>query len=420
MNIIKKTWNKHYYSICFFMFLMCYSFVVSGKCQLWQVSDLSLSFHGVDFSMGFCSKILPGAIYNLFFDDVSTFKVSVYETILLVLLFAGVSLIIEKFILHLSSEHQKTGVIIALFIVTGPITFSNYVIQLGMLDVYWIFLTALFIVFLTKKELNILLLPVCLCAIMVHFSSAFCFVPLYFFLILYKISNTTDVKDKKRLTIIFIITVIASVLLAVYFVMFENTTLTYTQQEFRETMVSKGVPDTHLYYYTYSFYGDGEGFIDAEVVLDTSSKSPVEYFVYIVMMQFTNTLTLRAGQIAQGEGINSLLIIILSMPLLAFIFKSLSELVKKSKENKVKAASLIFMMIMSFVPLVIGFFTSTDLIRWISHSFFPFLIFFAYVLYNEGEDFCESVNRRISGIPLTVLGSYLVVYAMTSFDPYGV
>lgn len=419
MNLIKKTWSKHYYSICFFAFLMCYSVVIPGKCQLWQISDVSLSFHGVDFSMGFCSKILPGAIYNIFFDDVNIFKVSVYETVLLILLFAGVSVIIEKFIFQFPLNQQKTGVIISLFLVTGPITFSNYVNELGMLDVYWIFLSALLIVFLSKKELYVLIIPVCLCAIMVHFSSAFCFVPFFFFLILYKISCVTESKEKKYLCIVFIATIIASVLLAVYFVVFETTALTYTQQEFREILLSRGVPESHLYYYEYAFYGDGSGYVDVDqAVLDITMDSPIAYLLYVVKAQFVNTITLHMGQFALGNGINSLFILILAMPIVIFIFKAFSELIKNNKENKIKAASLVFMMIMSFVPMVVGFFTSTDLIRWISHSFFPFFIFFAYVLYNEGEDFRESVSHRLSGIPLTVLGSYFLVYAITCFEPY--
>lgn len=419
MNLIKKTWSKHYYSICFFAFLMCYSVVIPGKCQLWQVSDLSLSFHGVDFSMGFCSKILPGAIYNIFFDDVNIFKVSAYETVLLILLFTGVSVILEKFISNLPLKHQKTGVIISMFLVTGPITFSNYVNELGMLDVYWIFLTALFIVFLSKKELYFLLIPVCMCAIMVHFSSAFSFVPLFFFLMLYKIACITDAKEKKFLCIVFTTAIIASVLLAIYFVVFETKVLTYTQQEFREIMLSRGVPESHLYYYEYAFYGDGSGYIDADqAVLDITMDSLIAYLLYVVKSQFVNTIILHMGQFASGDGINSLFILILVMPIVIFIFKAFSELIKNNKENKIKTASLVFMMIMSFVPMIVGFFTSTDLIRWISHSFFSLFIFFVYVLHNEGEDFRESVSHRLSGIPLMVLGSYFLVYAITCFEPY--
>ena len=419
VNIIKKIWNKHYYSICFFVFLVCYSVVIPGQCQPWLASKVSLSFHAVDFSMGFCSKILPGAIYNIFFDDVSTFKVSVYETVLLVLLFLGVSFIAEKFILQFPLKQQKTGVIIVLFLLTGPITFSNYVNELGMLDVCWIILSALFVVFLSKKELYFLLIPVCMCAVMVHFSSVFCFVPLFFFLILYKISCITEPKEKKCLCIVFIVAIIVSVLLAVYFVVFETTTLTYTQQEFREIMLSRGVPESHLYYYEYAFYGVTPDFDDAgESLPEITGDTFFMYLLHIVKVQFVTTFILKIQQISNGYGINSVFLVFLVMPIIIFIFKSFSKVIKDDKSNKIKVASLIFMMIMSFVPMVVGFFTSTDLIRWISHSFFPLFIFFAYVLYNEGDDFRDYINEQISKIPLTVLGSYFLIYAMSYFEPY--
>lgn len=419
VNIIKKIWNKHYYSICFFVFLMCYSVVVPGQCQPWQVSEVSLSFHAVDFSMGFCSKILPGAIYNIFFDDVSVLKVSIYETILLILLFLGVSFLAEKFVLQFSPKQQKTGVIISLFLLTGPITFSNYVNELGMLDVYWIFLSALFVVFLSKKELYILIIPVCLCAIMVHFSSAFCFVPLFFFLTLYKISCISEPKEKKHLCIVFIVAIITSVLLSVFFVVFETTTLTYTLQDFREVMLSKGVPESYLYYYDYAFYGVTPDFEGAsESLPEITGDTFLTYLLYIVKVQLVTTLILKMQQISSGYGINSVFSVLLVMPIIIFVFRAFLQVIKKDKSNKIKAASLFFMTIMSFVPMVVGFFTSTDLIRWISHSFFPLFIFFVYVLYNEGNKFRDYITEQISKIPLTVLGSYFIVYAVSCFEPY--
>lgn len=425
MNVIKKLWNKHYYAICFFAFLMIYSVVVSGKCQFWKVSELSLSFHAVDFSVGFCSKILPGAIYSIFFDEVDILKVSVYETILLIILFIAVCIFIERFLLQTPVQYRKTGVIIAMFFLTGPITFSNYVIQLGMLDVYWVFLIALFLLFLTKKELYIFLIPVSLMAIAINFSSIVCFVPFFAILILYKLSCAENKKDKRFLCVIFFAMTVLSILLTVYFAMFETTNLTYTLAEFDDVLRSKGVPETHLYYYEYAFYGEGSGFVDAgsssqETVMEvTANDSAGLYLLQIIKNQLENTFALRRMQISQGFGIKFLFIIVLTVPVIMFIFKTLLKLIKTNKDNKIKVFSLLCMMIMAFVPVISGLLTSTDLIRWLSHSFFPLFVFFIYVLHCEGASIWEYVNKRLSGIPLSVLAPYFLIYAATTFDPYG-
>lgn len=127
MQRLKNAFYEHRFGLFFFVFLMAYSFIVSGNMQVWKVDDLTYSFHVVDFSMGFCTKLLPGAVCNFLFDEVTEAKVSTYLNILVAFCFLLVSLLLEKIVLSTGKEYRTPLIFLIAFFLTGPATFSIYI-----------------------------------------------------------------------------------------------------------------------------------------------------------------------------------------------------------------------------------------------------------------------------------------------------
>lgn len=408
---VKEFGRKHRYSIVFFAFLMLYGFIVPGRCELWQVNGITYSYHAVDFSMGFCTKFLPGAIYNFLFDEISYFRVSLYETILLMCLFAAVAVFLEKFILQVPSDFRKTALIVLLFFITGPCTFSMFIIQLGMLDVYWVFASVLFFICLFYKPLNIFIIPLFWILILVHYASVLCFVPFFAIIMLYRISCLEKKGEKAFLWIIWVLSVVTTICLLIYFLLYERSNLTYSMSEFNEILKSRGV--RHFFVYDFSLYRTGGSDILADAGITTISgddfglKTLIDMVIQQIQVNFT--------QLSLVENIAALIFII---PVVFFIMKFLLYQVKKHKTNKLKRFSLVCMFLLFFVTLFFCILFSTDVVRWTGHAFLPLFVSFLFVIYSEGNVDWEYINTYISKTPRSVLIPYAVFYATSVFNPY--
>lgn len=406
MTTIKKIWNKHYFSISLFLFLLVYSVVIPGKLQPWKIFNSSLAFHAVDFSMGFCTKFLPGAIYNIFFDTVNYTLVSAYESVLLIIFFACVCFYLEKFLLSLKPEYRKTGIILSLLLITGPGTFSNYIVCLGMLDVYWLFGTALFLLFLSKKELNLLIIPLAVCAILVHYAGIFCYVPFFAILVLYKLSCAKKGSGKVILLITFLLTTIVSIAFTLYMVVNEKYNTVYSYDEFSKIVTDKGAD--YLAYYQFGLYRELEEFYGVTIQSDSIFE--------MIYWQIQSTIYTFMG--SSGYWVDAITVILLILPVVIITFRTFGHLIKKNKENKLKQFSFVCMILLFFMTLISGVLFSSDFIRWISHAFLPMLVSLFYVIYIEKDEAISFVKGIFDKIPRSVFIIFFIIYAISSFSPY--
>ena len=67
--------------------LLLYEWVVVGQLQIWRTGIVAYEFHAVDFSMGFGSFILPGAVYQRICGPINESSLTVYHTVLLLVFF---------------------------------------------------------------------------------------------------------------------------------------------------------------------------------------------------------------------------------------------------------------------------------------------------------------------------------------------
>ncbi len=414
MQAIKRFCNKHYYALCFYVFMLIYYFGFAGSVNQWQAGDVTLAFHAVDFSVGFCSKLLPGVIYNLFFDNVTTFKVTLYASVWIIVFYLIIAFLLEKVFLSLKKEYRKVGLLLIFFFIVGPGSLANYTAQFGILDAYWVFAATLFFVFISNKKLYFLAIPMALIVIMVHYAGLLCYAPMMAILLLYKASTVSDRKEKNILLAVFSVTAVSAIALGLYFSVFEVSNVQYTQAELEQILLNRGVKEHNLEFYSYAFFRDTEG--EAEVVVQ---GNVIEKLVALVGQQLYVTFVLLSEGFKDNfYGLEALYVLIVLSPIFVFIINFIMQLIKKNKDNKIKAFSLLCMITLPFLTWVGGLFFSTDLNRWIVNAFIPLMASFLFVLFTEGNEAWKYVKNKIEAIPVSVIATYGIFYLVSVFDPY--
>ncbi|MBQ8028236.1 MAG: hypothetical protein IJ262_02375 [Clostridia bacterium] len=413
MKKVKSFFSDHKLSLFFFGFLMAYSFVISGNLGLWKVDSITYSFHVVDFSIGFCTKLLPGAVCNFLFDEITENKISIYLTVLIAICFFLIGVLLEKIIKETDKAFRKTLFILIMFFLTGPATFSIYTDAFCWLDFYWLFAAVIALLLLIKKQLYFLIVPLMLATVMVHFASILCYIPFVCIIMLYKISETVNKKEKAYLWIVWTATVVSALGLSLYMAVYETEHVKMTMEEMNELLLSRGVDD--FKYYDFSFFRDQVADKMPEyytpetegLVLNIDmTQSPVKILIDMIYQQMATTLIQ-----ASAKGDYKFYIILL--PLVIFIYKQLSILFKLSSGQHLKRFSMFCAGALLLVTLFFGIIFSTDTIRWISHSFTPFFAFFLYAFYKEGEEYKAAVENSLKKIPQKVAICYLAIYSIS-------
>lgn len=392
---------------------MVYMFVVSGECRPWVVNDVTYSFYAIDFSVGFCSRVIQGALYNLFVDTPDMFSVSVYLTIIFVVTSALIAYILGKIITQLEPTYRKTAIIIFLFLLTGPCTFGMYLKIFGLIDFFWVSATVLSLLCLQKKQLYFLVVPLAVFMVLVYYGAILCYVPFLAIVLLYKISCSQDKKEKRYLTAVFFAMVVTTVFFTVYFVAFERSNLVFTQEEFDNFLISRGVDEGNLYYYDFSYYRYTESFMDNNDMYlpDSVEGTSLSTFIMLVFQQ------IYVGIFLKNFTYVTPLVLIIIMPVVIYIYRVLVKAMKNAGKNHLKKFALFCAMVFFPFVLVAGCCFSTDVVRWISNAFLPFFALGIYVVYKEKNYLWEIVNNDFTSMHTGALLPYFVVYAMSTFLP---
>lgn len=419
---------KWYY---IFAFLLVYSFVVVRKCRLPSMEDVVYSFHAVDFSMGFCSRFLPGAIFNFIFKTPTILKATIYETVLLVGFFAVLSVFISKISRSLSEENRPCFLLLTLFFLTGPGTFSIYSYQIGMLDVYWMFFGIAFFALIKNKYLKWLTPVICILCLLIHYAAILCYIPLFALIALYEASVTESKREKNSYYTIFILICVFSIPSFLYFVLSDSANHTYTQEQFDAVLEARGAFN-HLYYDDTAYGANDvinnllrDGIITKEqsnTYLNPIILSPEKYHGFAVLInqiwEHIHLLTLLYSLDVYTKAlIRQLVIYFLEFPIVITIFRYFIHCIKSKKS---KLYSFIFICITIYYPVIslITPLLSTDTVRWMSHSFTVPFIFLMYCIYTEKDKVTVKIREMNTRIPIFIKALYLTVYSLVIFDPY--
>lgn len=411
MTSLKSFCLQHRIFFGLFAFILVYETVVGNNFSLWHLYEHFFVFYVVDFGMGFCSRILPGAIYRLIFGEADERVISVYVSVLLIIFFAGVCIFLEKLITHTSKENRTLCLFFVLLFITGPASFSYFVTGLGVLDFYWVILTLLFFVFLSKKQLYFLIPFVFSLCVFVHYGAMVCYIPMMAIILLYKISVTNDNKSKKLLWSVFAASVLFAFITTLYFLLFERQNLVYTMEEFDAVILERGAKYT--YYYDYEFYKSisSQMGVSADSYI-YSEGNLILRLLKFVQTQFESTFN-RNFKIGSMQELSFAGLVLL--PVLGVIFSALFERIRNREEkNAVKKFSLAFIPLLFLMTFVFGTFFSTDTFRWLSHTFLPLSASFLYVSYYEGDRIFNGIKQRFGFIPVPVVALFFILYASTA------
>lgn len=410
MTKVKEKLYEHRFGLFFFVFLMGYSIVISNKLEPWKVSDYSFSFYVVDFSLGFCSKLLPGAAFNFFFDNLTKEKVSVILSVLVTMCFFIVSILLGEAYRRTGEQHKKTFLIIIAFFLTGPITFSLYFDLFCWLDFFWLFAAVISIICLTRKELYIFVIPLMWIAIMSHYGAILCYVPFIAFFILYKLSEEENKNTKKYLFFVWVILVVTSLALAGYLIAFETKNINLTFDELKKFFADRGAENGNYFYYaffrTLDTTGQEEYFAEkfGDMIAVESSQNPIKVFLITIIQQIQVTLKLFAFEEVRE--------IAMSIPVIAFIYRIYIVQLRTEKNNKLRKFVLFCMSCLMAGTTAFGLLLSTDTARWISHGVIPAFIMMIYMMQKE-KTFALKVTQAINRIPPEFLTVYFMLYAST-------
>lgn len=373
---------------------------------MWGVDSITYAYHAVDFSMGFCTKILPGAIYNFLFKNTSAFTMNLWQTILFLLFLAAVSLMLQKVLYKY--RDTKTFWLMTFLFLAGPFTLSIFIVEFGMLDVYWVYFAIMAMAFLSDKRLELLIVPMAFLIILVHYSSIMCYIPFIFLLLLYKIT----ISDKKEKTVLIITSVLfVSVAFAslFYFLINESGNLVYSMDEFNKILNSRGAE--YLRYYDYVFYRDtsGEGYAFNDYGLSDNPK--LSNIINIVIQQILLNLSLINYKKHLCE-------LLLMCPIVFLLYKFFIILVKQKERSGFQRLVFVGMMAMFLVTFLGGCLFSTDIIRWASHALICLFVSFLYVIYKEDKENYGICEKTIGKIPAPITISYCIMYFLMSYKIY--
>ncbi len=410
MNGIMRD-KKHPYLPFYFLGFIAYNFFVTASMNPMGLSDVCYPYFLVDFSMGFCSKLLPGAIYNFFFNNTSKEAVFTFNTIVFVVFVFIVLVLLEKLFLCHEGKNRTSLMLLSVFFLTGISVFPMCVYKMGSLDSFWIYFTVMSVLFLSDKRLYLLIIPSSLMVIMVNYGSLFVYIPFILLLMIYKTTVIHDKREKALLWTVIFVSFVSTVLLSGYFALYEQSNLVYTFEEFSGILSDRGYEGVSKYYATGLYSEPYYETIDYEGI--NSIESPFFRALFFAYQRLLFTL----GTISFKSGIAPMLI---CLPVAAAVFLCFKGFLKQKNDSKLKKAVIICMSLMFFLSIGACIAFSADVARFIGHSYTLLLTSFFYVAYYEREKISDCLSRLLSKIPQFVTVIYTVLYTLMVFDPEGI
>lgn len=391
---------------------MIYLIIVPGDSEPWTVNNVMYSFYVVDFSIGFCSRLLQGAIVNWIFGSANETNITIFLNVMMVFTFMIYSHLAEKVLLNIDAEFRKSAVLFLMLFFTGPCTFSIFVKVVGLIDFFWVFSTAIFFLIIKKKQLYFLIVPLFVFMVLIYYASLLSYVPFLALMVLYTISCAKEGKERKYLTVVFFVSVIAAFLLGVYFVAFERSDLNYSLEEFNEFLMSRGVNKDHLFYLDYALYrkipAGHYGHLDfVEAYSEQTTDSPFTVFAVIRQQILNNSKIFVFTE-------STPIICLLLAPIVFYIYRFIIKKIKQERENKLRCFTLICVLLLfpTTIITVLVFF-SMDLVRWVTNAFIALFVSFFYILYKDGNKGWEIVHKDVQSINIYMFMPYYLIYAFT-------
>ena len=421
MEKAKRFLSGRKYFFIILALILGYEFLIVGQCAVWRTGVVAFEFHALDFGMGFGSFLLPGQVYRWICGAPDETTLGVYHTVLILLFFCVLAAFCEKLLLSADKERRRTvGVLLALFL-TGPSTFSIFVTDLGMPEVYWVYLAALFFVFLAYRPLNLLIVPLCVAALMVNYAAIICYVPFFCILILYKYVTEPDARAKKTLLVTFVLCVCVSIGFYAYIAPATMKNMDLSFEEFNALMRSRGVKE--LTYTDSLLYGHYEEDFPADFYAKMAASPFYTAGEALTPLQrLVNFAVFRVNMVAFHFRQRSPLMIVVPLlavlPVVALIFRYCIGELKNRQAPGLRRFVFLCMPALFLMSLLVSWPLSFDFFKWIDFAFLPLAASFLYVVYREREPVLERIEAYTKALPFPLVALYCTAYALCVYSAY--
>ncbi len=411
---VRRFVSAHRYYFCILAFILLYNYVVVGKCAAWHTDLAAYEFHALDFSMGFGSFILPGQIYQWICGAPNTQSLERYQTVPLLVFFVVLAAFLERLLLCVEKKDRLPAAMLILLFLTGPFTFSIFVTDLGVLEVYWIYLAAVFFFCLAYRPLNLLIAPLCVLALAVNYAAMICYVPFFCILLLYKYVTETSKSEKRMLLASFIVCILVSFPVFFYLVLNTQKNMVYSMDEFNHILRLRGVKE--LSYVDLVLYGRDTTDFPAEFyeVLEKSAfYTPGDNLTLI--QRLFNFVEVRSTYLLFSLWYRNPLRVVVPflsiVPVVGLIFRFCGSELRNKQNPRLRRFVFFCMPTLFVLILFVTTFVSHDTIKWIDYSYLPLLTSFLYVFYREPERTAAFIRRALRAFNPTQIGMYVSVYA---------
>lgn len=401
---------RNRFALCLFIFSVIYSVSITNRFVPWEVGQNSMyPFYAVDFSYGFATKLLPGAIFNAIFGANATREnATVFMSIIVLLIFAGVSVLLQKFLKRVAQKNRTYAFILVLIFLTGAYTFSIFTKTMGVLDTYWVLFTVIFFLILENKYLKFLIPLLFAGCIFVHNASIVSYIVLMSIVMLYKISRQTDKKQKMSDIVILTVSLGVAVSLFLFFSM-KEADMVCSIDDFHKKLISHGCD--YFYYYDYAFFDlyNGEQYIPDFV---SNIDSPLIKLLYVIFYRIK--LNIKVVMSRWQIHLTSLVLaLVILLPLIVFFMSFHKKRMKSSSGWFSKIIAVIMMLQFPFTLLTTLPF-SEDITRQFTHSFLIAFTTVLCVIYDDkkqSDTFFETFKRFADTVWCKI---YILAYVSVS------
>lgn len=418
------------YTLFVFVVISLYYVVIHGHYSGWQMESYTYTFYLFDYSFGFCTRFLPGALYHLFFKEVIPSQLYVIMTVLLIGIFLSVSYCLAKVIVAQKEVENRLRVLLLLsFTLTGPSILSVFGLCLGIYDTYWVIFTLLFLLLLPRKKAKYFIPLLFVLSILIHYNALTSFIMLFSLLLLYE-ALEREGKEKTAYLVLMAIGLICAVALGGYFFLMEKNNLHYQDMaEFNAALEQRSHRKTGeitLHYFDLVFFGTTPRADMAQKMAQLQNTPVIAYGTASLPNSFVDALNhfflyfrmwwFIIGNSAVSHASKAATYFLATLPLLMQFY----EFWKKSFHLQTKRSQkILFLLIMLQYPFtMLVCFISTDIVRWMIHAFSVQFILYIYIAHKKGE--LERLKDSfLWKADVSVIIGYLACYSFVLFDPLG-
>ena len=415
---VRQALARHKVMGCFLLFILAYECVFAWQFGSWEIGEYPYIYHALDYSFGFCARLLPGAVTNFLFGRSTVSNATALETALLLLFFVALSYFLEKLYLRWDPADRPWGLLLLFLFVTGPCSFGIYVKELGMLDAWWLYGTVIVFFLLSHKRLWPLIVAFAFLLPLIYYSSILCFAPFIVIILLYKATVETDLKSRRLLLAVAGMFAVVAIGFTVYFVGFGQKNVRMAPEAFFTLLKARGctgdVDEIYRVMYSVPPVESGvEPGNEAYLLQQTGTNSMLMAQIVVRLRQHLTIF--RESTKTRYFGL--LYALLLASPVLALLLASFRYQMKNSKTWLRKFVFFCMSALFFFINLTC-LFVSTDSVKWLAHGYTLAFACLLVTLYHESRLLSEKVKPLLRRVPRPVLICYCLMYAVTVLHPY--